>query len=821
MQKRFLFILILLFSVAALPQSNYNKVGGVGFRLDDSQSNPYAKLDSLVKIFNHRGLKFTYAVSFGYSTTPALLGYLPGMQNLGFEIADHTPDHETRLFYLIRADTTIYSGRAGVDHISVSSNVAKVCLKVGSIEQDTYTGEGLIQISGNTVTSVNPNEFFDIKLPSSSANPDNADLYSMNAIYIPALGKIFKFLPGNVTANTITSLKSFWDEEINLNPQTVSYDKLKLYDVNITIDAHRLMAERTQRMCDLNGISRPKSWVQPGAYHPEFYKGDIAEALIPMGYSSGGVFADPSVKCFNEYDPDNTCRFGINWEDFSEDYMSLIQMKKIIADRFAKHYVTISRSHLLPNYGLPNYYNRVDSLLDWCQNNNISIKRLDQWADILYNTPQNPYINVMPKLEIDLDTDGKPDGFFASSTIVNEGVPESSNKSFQVIGNSTVFRIYDLGGIEKGMNYFGIWIKGVGQVQVEFNPDWSSQSQYFTFYSNSRTDFVKSFCLFQVPTTNSAYKLIQVTTINTGSDTIEVSGLELRKNSTSQILPPWLDRPIFSNSSIPLVWEDNSNNETGFRVKRKFEGQNNYTIISNNLLPNTTNWVDNLLDFPDSLRTIDSINVYYEIEVYNSNTSITSNLEFIKIKTNDALPVELSSFKASYKNNQVQILWRTETEVNNYGFDLERKSESEWEKIEFISGYGNSNSPKEYSYIDKKPIGGSKLFYRLKQIDNDGKYSYSDEIEIGIVPNVFSLEQNYPNPFNPSTKIRYQLPEKSIVNLKIYNALGEEVVTLLNETKEVGNYEVEVNGANLSSGIYFYRMQAGSYISTKKMVIIK
>ena len=138
-----------------------------------------------------------------------------------------------------------------------------------------------------------------------------------------------------------------------------------------------------------------------------------------------------------------------------------------------------------------------------------------------------------------------------------------------------------------------------------------------------------------------------------------------------------------------------------------------------------------------------------------------------------------------------------------------------------MEGHGNSNSPNSYSFTDNNPCGGSNFKYRLKQIDNDGKYEYSNEIEVEIIPTKFAVYQNYPNPFNPTTKIRYQLPEESNVEIKIYDILGSEVMTLLNEKKEPGTYEVELNGKYLSSGTYIYRIIAGSYVETKKMVLLR
>lgn len=192
---------------------------------------------------------------------------------------------------------------------------------------------------------------------------------------------------------------------------------------------------------------------------------------------------------------------------------------------------------------------------------------------------------------------------------------------------------------------------------------------------------------------------------------------------------------------------------------------------------------------------------------------------------NGLLPVELSSFTAKVQKNNVLLLWTTEMEVSNYGFGVQRLlagiQSSEWKMIGFVQGYGNSNSPKKYEFTDKNPIEGSKFKYRLKQIDTDGKFEYSEEIEVEIVPTVYALYQNYPNPFNPVTKIRYQLPEESRVVIKLYDLLGAEIMELLNEKKDPGTYEVEFNGKNLPSGSYVYRFSAGNFVETKKMVLMK
>lgn len=170
----------------------------------------------------------------------------------------------------------------------------------------------------------------------------------------------------------------------------------------------------------------------------------------------------------------------------------------------------------------------------------------------------------------------------------------------------------------------------------------------------------------------------------------------------------------------------------------------------------------------------------------------------------------------------VILNWHTATEINNYGFDVELRTENGgWRKIGFVQGHGNSNSPKDYSFTDPNPPS-SNTKYRLKQIDFDGKYEYSKVIEVVVdVPTLFVLEQNHPNPFNPETIINYQLSEKGNVTLKVYDVLGKEVASLVKEEKAIGRYEVKFDGSRLASGVYFYQLRAGRFVETKKFVLMK
>jgi photosystem II stability/assembly factor-like uncharacterized protein len=197
---------------------------------------------------------------------------------------------------------------------------------------------------------------------------------------------------------------------------------------------------------------------------------------------------------------------------------------------------------------------------------------------------------------------------------------------------------------------------------------------------------------------------------------------------------------------------------------------------------------------------------------------------------NGLAPVELTSFIANVNESDVKLLWQTSTEVNNYGFEIQRSTSSEnseWTTIGFVEGCGNSNSPKKYSFEDKNlPCGA--YTYRLKQIDLDGTFEYSESIEVEInVAYDFKLMQNYPNPFNPTTTISYSLPAPSgtktykNVTLRIFNSLGERVATLVNKEQSAGGYTVRFDAKDLPSGIYFYELRADGFRDVKKMLLMK
>ena len=212
-----------------------------------------------------------------------------------------------------------------------------------------------------------------------------------------------------------------------------------------------------------------------------------------------------------------------------------------------------------------------------------------------------------------------------------------------------------------------------------------------------------------------------------------------------------------------------------------------------------------------------------------TNASLTGTFSGANLSSGNVdLPVELTAFTAAATSSMAILKWSTATEVNNTGFDVERCTmlntapATDWQKIGFVAGAGTSNAPHEYSFTDKNITSG-RYTYRLKQIDRDGsfKYSQSAEVEVGTVPQVYSLSQNYPDPFNPTTTITYSLPGDENIRLAVYDILGSEVGVLVNGVQTAGSHQVMFSGSNLGSGIYFYKLESSGQTIIKKMILLK
>lgn len=197
--------------------------------------------------------------------------------------------------------------------------------------------------------------------------------------------------------------------------------------------------------------------------------------------------------------------------------------------------------------------------------------------------------------------------------------------------------------------------------------------------------------------------------------------------------------------------------------------------------------------------------------------------QIVKIQLPNVVPVELVSFTCEVNNPNVKLHWVTASELNNQGFEIGRKTAESniWQTIGHLPGKGTTTNSTDYFFNDDN-LAPAVYNYRIKQIDYDGTFEYSDIITADLTsPTAYSLEQNYPNPFNPSTNISYSIPNSSFVTLKVYDILGNEVAALVNQTQAAGKHTVSFDAGNLSNGVYLYSIKADNFTNIKKMILMK
>lgn len=296
---------------------------------------------------------------------------------------------------------------------------------------------------------------------------------------------------------------------------------------------------------------------------------------------------------------------------------------------------------------------------------------------------------------------------------------------------------------------------------------------------------------------------------------------------------------VAPNGRIDVVWLDTRDNTSSNTSALYYSNSNDggETWSQNKRL---SDFFNSHLGWPNQQKMGDYFDMVSDINGVQLAWAATFNGEqdvyYSYISDSTIIPVELRSFSSSVATNIVSLSWSTATELNNHGFEIERSSDkTNWRTIGFREGNGTTSEPQQYSYSDKlSDIASAKLYYRLKQIDFNGSFEYFPNvfgIEVEIAPSVFSLSQNYPNPFNPSTNIKYQIANDSFVSLNVYNSLGEKVATLINEFKTAGSYSVTfsaIGGSasgedawNLPSGVYVYTFNAGQYVQSKKMILMR
>ena len=404
---------------------------------------------------------------------------------------------------------------------------------------------------------------------------------------------------------------------------------------------------------------------------------------------------------------------------------------------------------------------------------------------------------------IDADTDFVPD--LLGLTVTVEGVVFSPN--FQTFNNS--FYIWDEvagpGPLTSGVNSFGAVTSRGTNIFMFGGPFFNWQPGDLLQITGEVAQF--SGVTEIIPADTSGWVL--VSSGNPEPNLIELTLAEYKAD------PEAYEGSLLGFISLTLVggtWPTSSSTNLSFS-----DGIDTVTfrIDSDTDIPGKTEptWPQDILGIGSQFTFSDPPNDGYQIFPRFYAT------DFLPPNT---IPVELTSFTASVSGNNVTLNWITATELNNEGFDVLRSTvEDVWDEIIFVPGFGTTTEIQYYSFVDKNLASG-QYSYRLKQVDFDGSFAYSDVVTVEVTnPVKYDLSQNYPNPFNPSTAIKFTLAKGGNVTLKIYNTLGEEVALLVNQVMESGNHEVNFDAFNLGSGIYFYRIEAGDFSQVKKMTLLK
>lgn len=507
------------------------KNGGVIFRVTGNHSmEDYLNYASL---FNERGKNFSFTIGLGDQVLD-ISGYPEGirqMQDDGNELLDPTPNYRTNYFQTI-FNPQNYEDMPGVDHIIGN----KICLEFESVDVSKSIKMGYLDILNDKVYA--EHEFDKLQ-------------YGNSYLFFPSLNAIV--LIDEIVDNDLISIKDVWDEPIflgeHLNEQ---YYWLSVRDISIKHESMLLLGWESFKLATHYNLIRPYTWIQPAGNFPNMSSESVKNSMgDKLGYLSGEVYsANRSLMTYNEYDPIGDRRFAMLWGNFREDEWTVEESKTIIADYVAKNRVAISHGYF-GRYSDESidYLTNTTELLDWCIEKNIPIATHSQWAENLYNTIQNPYINIFPLLNTDLDEDGFPDGYSKSILISTgeldktDGAISIDNYSMFVSNQSEICFIDGLGGADKGENSFEIYTKGsIGNfITVSFKL--GKEHKIFKFPAES-TDWTK-YDLTQsinenksliIPDSVSLIDISIICSDYTLGD-VKISGMSLKSSQIDEVSP--------------------------------------------------------------------------------------------------------------------------------------------------------------------------------------------------------------------------------------------------------------------------------------------
>lgn len=818
-------------------QSMNGKVGGISFRIDDNK--PVDKYRAYAALFKKYGYNFGFALNVGLlSNNPEYVAFIKEQQYASNEFMDHTPNHATH--YFTTSNPSEYSGKEGVDHIKENT----VYLKITFDSSITRRTDGTGQIIRGCLISSKPGAF---------ASFISAGMLNIG-VHCPSINRTFGVgaIGASNSADPDTlQLMDLWGDAVTQNDvAALPYAIVTQYDALLTPEARRLLVERTLSICRSLGIDRPYTWIQPGGRWPVLNRAS-QRLFAEYGYTSGTALPDASIKCFNECNTQNDKRFGMQWGDFTDNDMTLKQIQAQIADKVAKHYVLIGGGHLSNLLGdWDNYLERTDSLLAWCRKNSnrIPVRTQSEWADILYGIPQNAYTNIIPPLDVDIDQNGVPDGYFPKVGYTdgvlsaNDGPAEAPHGAFAISRKGSICYISGLAGLEKGENDFFVWTKGSAgdSVTVTFTyPEKNYLSSTLKFPAGTQ-DWVKYGARNSTTSVTSvvipadvSYCDIRVSCSDYKSGQVMIGGLELRKKVDEALkivtIPDTLTRV---NDEYRYAVSVVKRNERDTLTYALVKGPAWLSFNAQGLLTGQTS----------------SQSGRYEVKICVRDQHANADSQSFPLILQSRRHIEVSVKNITMESISLASARDTVLNLMNTGMDTVS-----------ITGYRVTDSTQfvltlEADKLPPKKNVRASLKLKPKMIGKiEGKIiifsdadNSPDSITISVssmlvtdtnrfsqIPFQYSLFQNYPNPFNPSTTAVFSIPEPSSVHIVVWDVLGRKVRDLVDHQMYAGGYHAVMwDGMNSErrpapSGVYFLSFdcvsaaKASEYHSSIKMLLVK
>jgi len=433
-------------SVFAADPGTVKKEGGVGFRFDDN--HPLAKWKAMAAVFDKHHAPLMYAVIFRPNCfNDEQKAFLRGLVERGHEIMDHTPNHSA--FKFVADDAAKYVKEPWVDHVN-----GKIVYLKYERRNDEPASEKPVKfkadLEGGKV--VIPKEFQKYFLPANG-----------QMIYD---GKVYAVSPDRKNPGSFTA-RTFWGEPVKFKPvkgadvTTAS----KRFGFSATEAGMGKLAELTAIECKKIGIPAPTAWIQPGGYEAILQADNVRQGYAKHGYICAATYQNSANKIYCETNPER-CAYAMMWGQLHLDRDPLPRLKEQVADAYAKHQVFFASSHMKPGRGMTweAFLQVHDELLAWLNEVKIPVRTQSDWAKRLYYSKTDPAENIFPAWTVDLDKNGRPDGYNKlppGVTIGKNGELTAANKGF-------VFAINRLGGLEKGGNTLKFDVKS-GKIQVKIN----------------------------------------------------------------------------------------------------------------------------------------------------------------------------------------------------------------------------------------------------------------------------------------------------------------------------------------------------------------